>query len=401
MVNTFFSVAMRLYVVFALAFLFLGAKDFVLAKMENNEYGYPGNPLPLHHNIPEKLEAMLMNHDVPNTALMAMMSERVPISTGRAIASRYIIQHGFGGNLLSAIRGLRNREDLILNLLMLHQTTNTLQSTIMDGLKKEQDDRIYTFMVDSLCNCSLYYADELDGNMKGIWPDVINAVCREASKKCVLQNSPYHTCHADRDGAEYEAVGVGLLSRQFDGCPVQNTIEAARAFAYGERVLDYNASARFFIRTGNPGNFNPNALEGKRIGVIKGWYSNRQCLIQSGKEGTETVTSEQIRVFENRLGFLESIEKNQIDAAFSLVWPIHSVDYEHAEMLGGTPAFLEPIGDIFSCSDGVFMGARKDNTMLKWFDATLRKMKENGKFAKVCMDAQIKHGDKGRVDCAL
>ncbi|XP_070539688.1 uncharacterized protein [Ptychodera flava] len=340
-----------------------------------NYVGYHDDPFhfgtdyrPKYHDLQNNLKTIIGISPESPRFLLAMISGRISVPVARAMLSRYVSQHGFDGNLLSAIRGLRNREDLILNLLMLHQTTSTLESTIMDGLKKEQDDRIYTFMVDSLCNCSLYYADERDGTMKGLWPDMINA---------------------------------GLLSRQFEGCPVGNTSGIARAFALGERVLDYNGPARFFVRTGNPGNFNPNALEGKRIGVIKGWYSNRQCLIESGKEGTEILASEQIRVFENREGFLASIKKNQIDAAFILVWPIQGVDDEDAEMLGGTPAWLEPIGDIFSCSDGVFMGARKDSTMLKWFDATLRKMKENGKFAKVCMDAQIKHGDKGRIDCVL
>ncbi|XP_070539689.1 uncharacterized protein [Ptychodera flava] len=283
-----------------------------------NYVGYHDDPFhfgtdyrPKYHDLQNNLKTIIGISPESPRFLLAMISGRISVPVARAMLSRYVSQHGFDGNLLSAIRGLRNREDLILNLLMLHQTTSTLESTIMDGLKKEQDDRIYTFMVDSLCNCSLYYADERDGTMKGLWPDMINAVCREASKKCVFQNSPYHMCHADGDGAEYEAAGVGLLSRQFEGCPVGNTSGIARAFALGERVLDYNGPARFFVRTGNPGNFNPNALEGKRIGVIKGWYSNRQCLIESGKEGTEILASEQIRVFENREGFLASIKKNQ------------------------------------------------------------------------------------------
>ncbi|XP_070539770.1 lysine/arginine/ornithine-binding periplasmic protein-like [Ptychodera flava] len=261
------------------------------------------------------------------------------------------------------------------------------------------DDRTYSFLVDVVCNCSFYYQDEHDHKVKGFFVDLLDEVCREAGKKCVVQQQPYRQCYVSGTDEGVQPVGVGILSRQFDGCVVSKTSGIANSMSFTDKFQDIKGQSRFFVPVGNPWNFNPDDISGKTIGFINGWYSDPRCLLENKLKGTETLKREQMRFFDH--GQLWSnLQNNVIDAAFVLLMPENGVDDKDAGMLGGTETGLEPIGDVINCLDGLQVGARKDSDMVDWFNGALRKLKQSGKFAKLCRKAQIDHGARGPViDC--
>ncbi|XP_070539685.1 uncharacterized protein [Ptychodera flava] len=333
--------------------------------------------------------------------LLSAMSERVPVPVVRAMLSRYVSQHGYGFFLNPIIRGLHSRQDLTLSMLMFHQLGKAMENTILGRLDEKADYRTYTFLVDLICNCSFYYADEHDHQIKGFFVDILDEVCREAGKKCIVQHAPYKHCYVSGIHSDFKSAGVGILSRQFDGCVVTNNSEIMHAMALSDILMKYGGEARFFVPVGNPDNFIGNDIRGKTIGFLDGWYSNHRCLVENGIKGADTLSLNHMRSF----GFPEDLphgfEKNEIDAAFVSVWPGEERDYEIPGIMSGTPSELEMTDDVIRCADGIHLGVRKDSPVLEWFNSALRKMKKSGKYAEVCRQAQIEHGARGPVDCVL
>ncbi|XP_070543896.1 uncharacterized protein [Ptychodera flava] len=329
--------------------------------------------------------------------LHAVMSGRVSVPVARVMLSRYQLDNG--GYMIPVIRGLQSREDLLLTLIMFHQMRSAVDNTLLDGLTKEKDDRTYIFLVDAVCNCSLHYASGQE--IKGFFPDLLDAVCKEAGKKYILQPGDYRWCHGTVPGTDFEVAGKGILSGQYDGCIVTKTSGIVQAMALSDSWMKYGGESRFFVPVGNPGNFDPNDLRGKNIGYVNGWYSNGRCLIQNMVKGAESLKLNQTHYFEFPAGFLEGFEAKKIDAAFGLLWVGENGDYRKAGILGGTPTGLEPIGEVINCSEGLHLGTHKGSRVMEWFNAALRKLKKSGKYAKVCEKAKRDHGAWGTVDCLL
>ncbi|XP_077998916.1 uncharacterized protein LOC144451875 [Glandiceps talaboti] len=70
-------------------------------------------------------------------------------------------------------------------------------------------------------------------------------------------------------------------------------------------------------------------------------------------------------------------------------------------MFGGTPDGIMGIGSMLTCSEGLYVGTRKDNPLLEWFDEGFRKIKQSGKYAAICHRAEATHGKKGPIACNL
>ncbi|XP_070573128.1 uncharacterized protein [Ptychodera flava] len=200
--------------------------------------------------------------------LPSVLSERLPLPVVRAMLSRYASRHGYGSFLNPIIRGLHSRQDLTLSMLMFHQLGKAMGNTILSRLEEKADDRTYTFLVDLLCNCSFYYADEHDHKIKGFFVDILDEVCREAGKKCIVQHAPYYHCHVGGIQSDMESAGVGILSGQFDGCAVTKNSEIIHSLALSDTWMNYGGESRFFVPVGNPDNFMANDIRGKKIGKL-------------------------------------------------------------------------------------------------------------------------------------
>ncbi|XP_070562970.1 L-arginine-binding protein-like [Ptychodera flava] len=169
--------------------------------------------------------------------------------------------------------------------------------------------------------------------------------------------------------------------------------------AFTDKWLHYTGPARFFVPVGNPDNFDPNDITGKRIGFIKGWDSNLHCLKHNDVTGSKSFLPDQVVPITSPSDLPYSLERKEIDAAFVFLWTKHGVDDNQAEMIGGMPAGLEPIGEVLYCLDGLGLGTRKDSPVIGWFNAALRRLKTSGKYAALCRNAQKRHGPWGQIDC--
>ncbi|XP_070562255.1 lysine/arginine/ornithine-binding periplasmic protein-like isoform X2 [Ptychodera flava] len=310
---------------------------------------------------------------------------------------RHFDKNGFDRTLLPIFRGLRTREDLATMLLAFHHWRREMGKTIRDGLEGEKDDKIYTFQVQEELNLTVYHTH--NHKTRGFFIDLLNEVCKEAGKKCTTVHDTFDKCHDVSIGENPDAAGVGLLARHFDGCPMAVSSGITQAVAFTDLWLDFRGPARFFVPVGNPDNFDPNDITGKRIGLVRGWDSNILCLKRNNIKGVQSYLPNKWFIIDVPSETSDRLKNEEIDAAFLLLWSEYGVDDDQAGVIGGTPAGLEPIGDVLYCLDGLGVGARKDSPIIEWFNAALSKLKKNGKFAELCRNAKLKYGAWGRTDC--
>ncbi|XP_070534049.1 uncharacterized protein [Ptychodera flava] len=334
----------------------------------------------------------------PLPLLRALKSPNVQVSTVRSMMTNYLVDHNLENQLplaMANIRTMDRRREYLADTLLFLSTLEDEMTKAVSELQKEREDRVYTFQIQPGCNCSLYYMDD-DGIMKGFFIDFLEAVCREAGKLCKLQEHPFTGC-IDGDGSGSLVGGKGLLGKQYDACFLVKSSEMNNIFSSTDIFLNYDGSSQFFVRKGNPRNFDPRNITGKKIVFLKGWQSNYRCLITNNVTGANTLHYEPIIVEFTELH--SYVQKHEVDAIFSLEKAVGEGSDRHLEMFVGTPEGFEPIGDIMKCVDGFCVMSRKDSPVIGWFNETFLKMKKNGKYAKLCRDGQIKHGKKGRLDC--
>ncbi|XP_070562974.1 uncharacterized protein [Ptychodera flava] len=351
------------------------------------------------HDVLEKL-GLPSGRSMDNESaglLRVLLSGRVPVSMSRAMMFRYFQKRGLHTPVLPILRGLHGQEDFAMTLVMFNQIQKGLEKALLDKRKAVQDDRVYLFQAEPLLNSSIYYLDNTE--TKGFFPDLVEEVCKEAGKKCLLTYDTYDRCHtSDLQGYDYEGAGRGLLGKYYDGCLLSANSELANAVAFSDMLIGYSSPSRYFVPTGNPGNFNPNDISGRNIGFIIGWESNFRCLRENNVVGSRLKGPHQIFVQDTQK-LIKSFRNQKIDAAFVALNPEYGTEEEDLSMFGGTPVGLEPVGDVWHCGDGMALATRKDSQVLKWFNATLRKMKKSGKYAEVCRKARIEHGHMGETEC--
>ncbi|XP_070550732.1 uncharacterized protein [Ptychodera flava] len=329
------------------------------------------------YDMPEKLD-LLSESSIDNESaglLRVLLSGRVPVSMSRVMLLRYFDKRGFHTPALPILRGLHGREDLAMTLIMFNQMENAL----LDKVETVRDDKVYLFQADPLLNISLFYLENT--KTKGFFPDLLKEVCKDAGKKCKIVYDTYNRCHMSDDRYDYEGAGQGLLAKHFDGCLLSVNSELANAVALSDRITNYNAPSRFFVPTGNPGNFNPNNITGRKIGFIHGWESNFRCLRENNVVGARLLGPHQI-FSQDIYKLLNNVKTQQIDAAFVALAPEYGVDDEDLRMLGVMPVDVEPVGDVLYCGDGDALATRKDSRVIKWFNASLRRLKKSGKYAE-------------------
>ncbi|XP_078001430.1 arginine-binding periplasmic protein-like [Glandiceps talaboti] len=90
---------------------------------------------------------------------------------------------------------------------------------------------------------------------------------------------------------------------------------------------------------------------------------------------------------------VHGLQNGQVDAIFTFEFGV--------DELAGKGVALEPISESINCGigDSLHYITRKDSKLLSWFNKTLKEMKENGKYYKLCREAVDKHGKKGKIDC--
>ncbi|XP_070569184.1 uncharacterized protein [Ptychodera flava] len=314
---------------------------------------------------------------VPGPVIRALGSARVPLPVMRAMLSRYSEQQD---------------DDTPRNLLLFRLLGEQMGKKIIEGaLAMKEDSRVYNFGTFFDCDCALEYLGE-NAAMVGFLPDLLHAVCEEAGKKCTYQYAPYSECLSHKSG-ELTRAGVGLLGRNLDVCLSWfKTPERQLSVSYTDPFWVFDNTAYFYVRRGNPGNFDPEKIEGKTIGFIDGIASDFPCLLKGNNMTAIDAERQGIKehyVVEDEIYTL--LRNDQIDAAFVLRVSFSDVPFSHE---------FDQLGKPLKCSKGSELHGitRKDN-LVPWFNDALRKMKEDGRYYGLCRDAEKKHGHKGSIDC--
>ncbi|XP_070569831.1 uncharacterized protein [Ptychodera flava] len=218
----------------------------------------------------------LLDDAGPHPLLRALLSERVPTSTVRAMMTNYLTGLDLGhSQTLAAVRMANHRRhQLAQTLMFLRMLQDEMTETIKDIQAK---DRVYTFQVEGWgCNCSLYYRDER-GQMRGFFVDVVLEVCKEAGKICKVQEHPFADCmSSNKDGDQIG--GKGLLGRQFDACFLSPGKSVEHIVSMIDSVVEYSGNARFYVKKENVDKFDPTDVTGKKIVFYNGWHSTPDVL---------------------------------------------------------------------------------------------------------------------------
>ncbi|XP_070560445.1 uncharacterized protein [Ptychodera flava] len=304
--------------------------------------------------------------------------------------------HGFMNPMMAA------PSDTLSSLVKFRLFGERLGKHIIEGLKKQAiDEKTYVFQADVGCNCAYVYSGE-DGKMKGFSVDLLEEVCREAGKRCVVKYSPFTDCVADHQGQDHLSAGLGLLGKSFDACVlVAHTKELEQVMSFSDSYGQYAGEAHFFVKKGNPHGFDPHDVTGKKVGFIRGVHSNQQCLRRHNVTGSDKMRLEQVVYLEDSTDVKDALDSDAVDAVFALELPQGTHKDHHLEMIGGTPEDAESIGDVMHCASGFHLTTRKDSHVLEWFNKALASIKKSGKYAYVCRQAALDHGHKGPVDCLV
>ncbi|XP_002740350.1 uncharacterized protein LOC100376898 [Saccoglossus kowalevskii] len=311
---------------------------------------------------------------LPLPLLRALATGNTSPSIVRALIARRVMESNDGENLLP-------------KLLVVRKIASELGKQIIDELKtRKQSERVYTFAMAPTCDCALDYIGD-DGALKGFTIDLIEAVCREAGQNCEVQYDPDSKCFAHDD--HHFLLGEGLISKQYDACMNWfKTKDRTHVAAFAEPYWKVENINHLYVPNGNPGDFDPTNIAGKKIGFVDGWTGGQSCL--ENIAGADTMTP--VYLVDRRQLF-NTLGEGELDAVFI--------------MDGYAKYYLEngyqKISEGIKCAEASFNHAiaRKDNDVTEWFSETLKEMKANGKYYALCHKAKQDHGSKGPINCMV
>ncbi|XP_070569211.1 uncharacterized protein [Ptychodera flava] len=285
-------------------------------------------------------------------------------------------------------------ESPMRNLLMFRILGQKMGEKIIEkAVDLKEEHRVWTFQTTLSCDCALEYVDE-HGKMQGFALDLVNEVCKEAGRKCVITYDDSSHCYTHHHG-EHSRAGVGLLGKNYDVClNWMKTEERGHSVGFTRSYWKEGAESHFYVKAGNPHGFDPHKLAGTRIGFVDGWAADPYCLKHHSSEEqiAEIKRDKPTLVYEDSEGLIDHLSTDKLDAVFVL-----DAYVSKAQQLG-----FEPVGDAVLCGSGYSHGmTRKDSHAIAWFDETLNHMFDTGAYYKLCKHAKDVHGHKGDIKCIL
>ncbi len=234
-------------------------------------------------------------------------------------------------------------------------------------LAQETEEKVWTFSTNANRRPQ-YYLDE-SGNVAGFGVDIVNAVCKNAGKKCQFQVDAFQQCVTNNEDGSFRP-GNGLVEGKFDACPGY-VISADR-----EKLCAFTApflatSAHFCVKEGNPANFDPTNLDGKKITHLEGAYTNEACLQQLGMNGAQFLIAKGIDEA------VENVKTGKADAIFSPRTRIPGLD---------------AVPGSYNCGEGVAVMVMPDSTLPEWWNPAFQQLVDSGEYADICEQSVSRHG---------
>ncbi|XP_022100877.1 uncharacterized protein LOC110984729 [Acanthaster planci] len=235
---------------------------------------------------------------------------------------------------------------------------------------------------------NLEYIDDLSGTVRGFHVDIIEAVCSAGNKNCRLMWDVYENCYSQQPNKRPRP-GVGLVSRWYDACTGWfATYERTASVAF-TKPFRKPLKAVFFVKRGNPLNFDSTNLTGKKIAFLDGHASNIFCVQRAGITGVNQIA--QIVHYQTREEVVESVNNEQVDAVFAND-QIFNLDTD-LDVASGTP--------ISTCmQDGAGMMVRKDSRLPDWWNPAFDQLKQTSQYRDICTSILENHDQSAHeVDC--
>ncbi|XP_078571935.1 uncharacterized protein LOC144859291 [Branchiostoma floridae x Branchiostoma japonicum] len=234
---------------------------------------------------------------------------------------------------------------------------------------------------------------DVQGNLAGYHHDLIREVCEAAGINCRTVWDSYPNCW-DSQAGQHGRGGQGLMNGWYDACTGwSRTRLRDGTFSFSKAFLPTHTSA-FYVRRGNPGNFNVDDISGKKIVFLDGWVDDEKCLARQRSITGSVLPVDKIVHVADTDKFMEQISTGQVDAGWAANTLI-SQGYYNGTIL----QVLAPTSPEQCMLDGSAMMSRKDNNFTIYWNQGFDKLVESGRFTRLCSEAAQRYGRVGTVAC--
>ncbi|XP_002733180.1 uncharacterized protein LOC100368875 [Saccoglossus kowalevskii] len=252
---------------------------------------------------------------------------------------------------------------------------------------KPEYNRTWLFSTSLTPEGEYEYTDE-EGNIQGFLVDLMNEVCKEAGKECAIMYDDYNNCYT-QSGSGRPKAGQGLLGNWYDGCFVYyKTTPRIPLFDFTDPFSKLNVISEFYVLIDSEGDFDPSDVSGKRIGFLSGWSTDEACIVRDGrtKNMEQLEPSHKIYVADIYT-LLDMLKKQEVDAIFVAYTAVNEIEDQVKAVGPG----LECTGVQGSSSEQIML-LRKGSPVRKWWNDAFKRIRENGKYYKMCSMIERKHG---------
>ncbi|XP_035688684.1 uncharacterized protein LOC118424251 [Branchiostoma floridae] len=234
---------------------------------------------------------------------------------------------------------------------------------------------------------------DVQGNLAGYHHDLIREVCEAAGINCRTVWDSYPNCW-DSQAGQHGRGGQGLMNGWYDACTGwSRTRLRDGTFSFSKAFLPTHTSA-FYVRRGNPGNFDVDDISGKKIVFLDGWVDDEKCLARQRSITGSVLPVDKIVHVADTDKFMEQISTGQVDAGWAANTLI-SQGYYNGTIL----QLLAPTSPEQCMLDGSAMMSRKDNNFTIYWNQGFDKLVESGRFTRLCSEAAQRYGSVGTVAC--
>ncbi|CAH1238216.1 Hypp5545 [Branchiostoma lanceolatum] len=234
---------------------------------------------------------------------------------------------------------------------------------------------------------------DVEGNLAGYHHDLIREVCEAAGLNCRTVWDSYPNCW-DSQAGQHGRGGQGLMNGWYDACTGwSRTRLRDGTFSFSKAFLPTH-TASFYVRTGNPGNFNVDDVSGKKIVFLDGWVDDEKCLARQKSITGSVLPADKIVHVTDTDKFVEQINTGLADAGWAANTLI-AQGYFNDTVL----QLLPPTTPQNCMLDGSAMMTRKDNNFITYWNQGFDKLVESGRFTRLCSEAARRYGRVGTVAC--
>ncbi|CAH1238215.1 Hypp5545 [Branchiostoma lanceolatum] len=234
---------------------------------------------------------------------------------------------------------------------------------------------------------------DVEGNLAGYHHDLIREVCEAAGLNCRTVWDSYPNCW-DSQAGQHGRGGQGLMNGWYDACTGwSRTRLRDGTFSFSKAFLPTH-TASFYVRTGNPGNFNVDDVSGKKIVFLDGWVDDEKCLARQKSITGSVLPADKIVHVTDTDKFVEQINTGLVDAGWAANTLIAQGYFSDTVL-----QLLPPSSPPQCMLDGSAMMTRKDNNFITYWNQGFDKLVESGRFTRLCSEAARRYGRVGTVAC--